>query len=329
MEKVKYISLSKRLVAFILDYVMIVVISAIVIGLMILFLSLKDDTFATLVMLIVSLLYFTLMESSSRQATLGKARMKIKVVNSNGEQLTFLNALGRYLGKYLSLLIAGFGFLMIPFTKKKQALHDMLAKTYVVNIENYEEYIQQQNQKISTKMFAFLSFAMMGILLMFLLTSMLTSQIAKDVGNFFALAIGGIIWVGIFYALYKMKNSSAGQSLFGILSKFGDIFKETEEEKRKREERKAKEGKKKNPQGTDSDNDREKEVGQIILLIKELSFTDRKRHIMKKGGKFFVRTPLGDNNIYAENLDEIQVKALSYFSSIEGVERVDIKIYDT
>jgi uncharacterized RDD family membrane protein YckC len=77
-------------------------------------------------------LYFALMESSSKQATLGKMALGIKVTDLNGNRIGFGKATGRYFAKILSALILGIGFLMAAFTAKKQALHDMLAGTLVV-----------------------------------------------------------------------------------------------------------------------------------------------------------------------------------------------------
>lgn len=78
-------------------------------------------------------LYFALMESSSKQATLGKMALSIIVTDVNGNRLTFGRATGRYFGKILSGLILYIGFIMAAFTEKKQALHDMIAGTLVVN----------------------------------------------------------------------------------------------------------------------------------------------------------------------------------------------------
>jgi uncharacterized RDD family membrane protein YckC len=77
-------------------------------------------------------LYFTLMESSSHKATLGKMAIGIIVTGYDGQKISFLRANGRYFGKFLSALIFGVGFIMAGFTRKKQALHDMLAETLVV-----------------------------------------------------------------------------------------------------------------------------------------------------------------------------------------------------
>ena len=77
-------------------------------------------------------LYFALMESSSKQATLGKMALGIRVTDVNGNRIGFGRATGRHFAKILSGLILGIGFLMAAFTEKKQALHDMIAGTLVV-----------------------------------------------------------------------------------------------------------------------------------------------------------------------------------------------------
>lgn len=77
-------------------------------------------------------LYYALMESSERQATLGKMAMGIKVTDLNGHRISFGRATGRFFGKILSGLPLMVGFMMAGFTQRKQALHDGLAGTLVV-----------------------------------------------------------------------------------------------------------------------------------------------------------------------------------------------------
>lgn len=77
------------------------------------------------------LLYKAGMESSSKQATLGKMLVGIKVTDLNGNRISFGRAIGRYFAQILSSLILFIGFIMAAFTAKKQALHDMIAGTYV------------------------------------------------------------------------------------------------------------------------------------------------------------------------------------------------------
>ncbi len=78
-------------------------------------------------------LYFAVCESSRWQATPGKLALGIRVTNLQGNPISFPHALVRYLAKFLSVITLGFGFLMVGWTRRKQGLHDMLAKTLVLN----------------------------------------------------------------------------------------------------------------------------------------------------------------------------------------------------
>ncbi|HEX6487268.1 MAG TPA: RDD family protein, partial [Candidatus Dormibacteraeota bacterium] len=85
--------------------------------------------------LVGSILYYSLMESSANQATLGKMAMGIVVTDLNGQRISFGRAIGRYFGKFVSAIICYIGFIMAAFTQRKQALHDMMAGTLVVRKE--------------------------------------------------------------------------------------------------------------------------------------------------------------------------------------------------
>ena len=76
--------------------------------------------------------YYAFMESSAKQATVGKMALGMIVTDENGGRLSFGRALGRTAGKILSSLILLIGFIMAGFTERKQALHDMIASTLVV-----------------------------------------------------------------------------------------------------------------------------------------------------------------------------------------------------
>ena len=78
-------------------------------------------------------LYFALLESSRLQATLGKLALGIKVTNLDGGRIGFGRATGRTIAKYLSAAILLIGFIMAGFTRRKQALHDYIAGTLVVD----------------------------------------------------------------------------------------------------------------------------------------------------------------------------------------------------
>jgi uncharacterized RDD family membrane protein YckC len=81
---------------------------------------------------IINWLYFTLMESSTKQATLGKMALGIVVVDDQGNRISFARANGRYWSKILSAMFLCIGYIMAGFTAKKQALHDLIASTLVV-----------------------------------------------------------------------------------------------------------------------------------------------------------------------------------------------------
>ncbi|MDE1466130.1 RDD family protein [Aurantiacibacter sp. D1-12] len=85
-----------------------------------------------LIVMAIGIGYYVLMESGPWQATLGKKALGLVVTDENGNRITWLRALGRYLAKILSGLILLIGYIMIAFTDKKQGLHDMLASTLVL-----------------------------------------------------------------------------------------------------------------------------------------------------------------------------------------------------
>lgn len=95
-----------------------------------------ENEMATIIIAIIGLvvrwLYFALQESSPSQATLGKKALGIRVVDIEGDKISFGRASGRYFGKIISGLILTIGYIMAGFTDKKQALHDMMAKTLVI-----------------------------------------------------------------------------------------------------------------------------------------------------------------------------------------------------
>ncbi|MFY0688015.1 MAG: RDD family protein [Cyclobacteriaceae bacterium] len=80
----------------------------------------------------IQILYYSLMESSKHQATIGKLALGLQVTGMNGERLDFLKALLRNISKIISSLLMMIGFLIAGFTEKKQALHDIIASTLVV-----------------------------------------------------------------------------------------------------------------------------------------------------------------------------------------------------
>lgn len=82
---------------------------------------------------LVNWLYYTLMEASSYQATLGKMALGMVVIDEFGGRISFARANGRYWSKILSGMFLWLGYIMVAFTEKKQGLHDLIATTFVVD----------------------------------------------------------------------------------------------------------------------------------------------------------------------------------------------------
>ena len=106
-------------------------------------------------------LYFAISESSARQATWGKQRLHLKVINRKGDRIRFGRALWRTALKFVPWEIShtliwqisitpeansvwiNYGFLLVYgliglnlisvlATRRHQALYDLLARTYVI-----------------------------------------------------------------------------------------------------------------------------------------------------------------------------------------------------
>ena len=77
-------------------------------------------------------LYYACMESSPYQATFGKMVMHLKVTDMNLQRISFLRASLRWFCKCFSIASFGIGFILIVCTKKKQALHDIMANCVII-----------------------------------------------------------------------------------------------------------------------------------------------------------------------------------------------------
>jgi len=95
-------------------------------------LALGDNVGTSLLSLVIGWLYFALQESGSAQATIGKKALGLKVVNMEGQRISFGQATGRHFGKFISAIILFIGYLMMLWDEKKQTLHDKMANTQVV-----------------------------------------------------------------------------------------------------------------------------------------------------------------------------------------------------
>ena len=74
-------------------------------------------------------LYFVILQSSEKRSTLGMRACDIKIHDEHFKRLGFWRLTGRYFATGLSGIILLIGFFMIAFTKRKQGLHDLVART--------------------------------------------------------------------------------------------------------------------------------------------------------------------------------------------------------
>lgn len=146
-----YAGFWKRFAAAIIDYVILVALSALVGWVAGNFYGATAgapdektaEAIGSVVGVIVWWIYYASLESSARQATPGKRALGIKVVDQQGGRISFGRATGRHFAKFVSGLILMIGYLMAGFTAKKQALHDMMAGCLVVNRDASTEQVGQ------------------------------------------------------------------------------------------------------------------------------------------------------------------------------------------
>lgn len=130
-----------RVLAYFIDYVIIVVAFFIIGGVLGLGFGLSSANAATIGTLTLFLvlvafvgvwLYHALGESSRWKGTFGKRACGLVVVDETGNQISFGRATGRYFAKVISGIILCVGYMMAGWTRRKQGLHDMIAGTLVL-----------------------------------------------------------------------------------------------------------------------------------------------------------------------------------------------------
>ncbi len=122
-----YSGFFRRFIASIIDIfviILFIVFIQFILGIM-------DGLFFNIIIFLIVWNYFAFQESSTRKGTVGKQAMNLIVTDLDGNKISFTQATKRFLGKFLAAVPFFAGFLLIFFTKKKQALHDIIAKTLV------------------------------------------------------------------------------------------------------------------------------------------------------------------------------------------------------
>lgn len=130
---VKYAGFWIRWVANFIDG-LVLMIPGIIVSLIIRFATggVTQSILGSISSLLVSWAYFILM-TNKYQATLGKRALGLAVISDKSESLSLRQIIIREtIGKLISSITLGIGYMMAGFTEKKQALHDKVASTIVI-----------------------------------------------------------------------------------------------------------------------------------------------------------------------------------------------------
>lgn len=87
---------------------------------------------------VLGLAYYVVLEGGPTGQTFGKRAMSIRVIRmSDGDVLGPGGALIRYIGRIISTIPCGLGFLWALWDSEKQTWHDKIAGTVVVPVSSY------------------------------------------------------------------------------------------------------------------------------------------------------------------------------------------------
>lgn len=148
----EYAGFVSRFLAFLIDIIVVIITLAVVggvtslliqfFGLTDLIVQLENSTSLTgsIVRVLtavwgittISFLYFTLAWTVTSGKSIGKGLMGLRIVPLNGKRLTFLWAVWRYFGFWISVFALGLGILWILASDRRQGWHDKMARTCVI-----------------------------------------------------------------------------------------------------------------------------------------------------------------------------------------------------
>ena len=118
-----------RTIAYIIDAIIVGLVSGIISGI----LRLDPATSGNGLGLLASIVYFVVLWSSTGGGqTLGMRIFNLKVIRTDGSELTIVQALIRWVGLFISFIVIFIGVIWVAFDSEKQGWHDKIASTYVV-----------------------------------------------------------------------------------------------------------------------------------------------------------------------------------------------------
>jgi len=76
--------------------------------------------------------YFGLLPATPMQATPGKRAFNIRITDLDGKPITVARSMARFAASIPSLGFLGLGFVIAAWTRRRQAAHDLVARTLVL-----------------------------------------------------------------------------------------------------------------------------------------------------------------------------------------------------
>jgi len=130
------ITLWRRIASMLYDSVLIVAL-LIVMSLPLISFNIQENIILKTTVQIYSYLiiqYFFVWFWVNSSGTLGMKSWKIKIVDNNGNKITYRKAILRFNIAIISILIFGIGFILSIFRKDRKCLHDIISKTILIKI---------------------------------------------------------------------------------------------------------------------------------------------------------------------------------------------------
>ena len=119
-----------RVVAFIIDNIIVGVVNSIIAAVLS-----SSTSGRTGIQTLLGIIYFTYFWSASSPwpgQTVGDKLLNLRVIRTDGSDLTIVQALIRYVGLFVSFLVIFIGVIWVAFDPNKQGWADKIAGTYVI-----------------------------------------------------------------------------------------------------------------------------------------------------------------------------------------------------
>lgn len=131
-----YASYGSRFVAYLLDWLLLIMILFLVIGVLALFVDTRNEDFIAIGTMLCAFTllfsYFCYFWTQQGGQTLGQKLMKIRVIRRNGQPLSLGRAIARVFGYWVNGFVFSLGWLWPLWDEQKQGWHDKIADTVVV-----------------------------------------------------------------------------------------------------------------------------------------------------------------------------------------------------